>query len=154
MNYWILKSEGDCYSIDDLEKDNITAWTGIRNFQARNFMRDQMHKGDLVLYYHSNGTKEHPTGVYGTAKVIRESYPDPTQFDKKDQHYDPKSKKEDPQWVCVDIQFVSKFKVPVTLSEIKIDPKLEGILVAQKGSRLSVLPVSQKHFEYIKKLGK
>ncbi len=153
MNYWILKSEGDCYSIDDLKKDKIAAWTGIRNFQARNFMRDSMKKGDMVLYYHSNGDTENPTGVYGIAEITKTQYPDPTQFDIKDQHYDPKSKKENPQWICVDVAFVNKFKNPVTLSEIKIDPKLEGISVTQKGSRLSVLPVSQKHFEYIRKLG-
>lgn len=146
MNYWLLKSEGSCYSIDDLKKDKKTAWTGIRNYQARNFMRDQMKIGDLCLFYHSNSE---PTGVYGVAKVVSKPHPDMTAFDKKDEHYDPKSKTENPTWMCVDIAFVKKFKNPISLSEIKIDPKLEGIVVSQKGSRLSIQPVSEKHYKYI-----
>jgi len=146
MNYWLLKSEGDCYSIDDFKKDKKTAWTGIRNYQARNFMRDSMKVGDGVLFYHSNAN---PTGVYGVAKVVSAPHADETQFDIKDDHYDPKSKKENPTWMCVDIGFVEKFKEPVSLTEMKLDPKLEGMMVRATGSRLSVQPVSADHFHYI-----
>ncbi|MBY0328533.1 EVE domain-containing protein [Patescibacteria group bacterium] len=146
MNYWLLKSEGDCYSIDDLKKDKKTAWTGVRNYQARNFMRDSMKVGDGVLFYHSNAT---PTGVYGIAKIVSTPHADETQFDIKDDHYDLKSKKENPTWVCVDIGFVKKFDEPVSLTEIKIDPALDGMMVRATGSRLSVQPVSEKHFTYI-----
>ncbi|MCC7436332.1 EVE domain-containing protein [Candidatus Nomurabacteria bacterium] len=154
MNHWLIKSEGDCYSIDDLKKDKKTPWSGIRNFQARNFMRDSIKVGDKVLFYHSNGTKENPTGVYGTAKVSSKPHADMTAFDKKDDHYDAKSKKENPTWILVDVSFVSKFKKPVTLSQIKFEPKLKGIMVAQKGSRLSIQPVSKEHFEFITNMGK
>jgi predicted RNA-binding protein with PUA-like domain len=146
MQYWLLKSEGDCYSIDDLKNDKQTAWTGIRNYQARNFMRDNIKKGDLALFYHSSSN---PTGVYGIAKVVGAAHADETQFNKKDDHYDPSSKKENPRWVCVDVAFVKKFKEPVSLEEIKHDPHLAGIMVAQQGSRLSIQPVSEKHFKYI-----
>ncbi len=146
MQYWLLKSEGNCYSIDDLKRDKHTAWTGIRNYQARNFMRDSMEKGDLVLFYHSSST---PTGVYGIAKVVSAPHPDETQFDRKDDHYDPTSTKSDPRWICVDVAFVKKLKEPVSLDEIKRDPHLEGMMVRQQGSRLSVQPVSEKHFKYI-----
>lgn len=148
MNYYLLKSEASCYSIDDLQKDKKTAWTGIRNYQARNFMRD-MKVGDLVLFYHSNGKPSEPAGVYGVAKVCAKAHPDETQFDKKDEHYNPKATREKPIWECVDVQFVKKFVHPVTLSEIKFEPKLSGIMVAQKGSRLSVQPVSERHFNEI-----
>jgi predicted RNA-binding protein with PUA-like domain len=146
MRYWLLKSEGDCYSIDDLKQDKTTAWTGIRNYQARNFMRDDMKKGDMALFYHSSSN---PTGVYGIAKIVGEAHADDTQFDAKDDHYDPSSKKADPRWVCVDISFVKKFKEPISLEEIKHDPHLEGMMVRQQGSRLSVQPVEEKHFKYI-----
>ncbi len=149
MNYWLIKSEGDCYSINDLKKDKVVPWSGIRNFQARNFMRDSMKLGDKALFYHSNGTKENPTGVYGTAKVVSKPYPDQTAFDKKDDHYDPKSKKDSPTWMLVDMAFESEFKNPVSLTQIKFEPKLRGIMVAERGSRLSIQPVSKEHFEVI-----
>lgn len=154
MNYWLIKSEGDCYSIWDLKKDKKTPWSGIRNFQARNFMRDSMKVGDKVLFYHSNGTKDQPTGVYGTAVVASKPYPDVTQFDTKDEHYDPKSKQENPTWMLVDMKFSSVLTHPVTLSAIKFEPKLKGIMVAQTGSRLSIQPVSKEHFELIVEMGK
>ncbi len=147
--YWLIKSEGDCYSIDDLKRDKRTEWTGVRNYQARNFMRDGMHVGDLVLFYHSSAE---PNGVYGIAKVVEAAHADKTQFDKKDQHYDPKSKKDAPQWVCVTVGFVKKFKEPVSLALIKFDQNLSGMMVRERGSRLSVQPVSEKHFKYIEKL--
>jgi predicted RNA-binding protein with PUA-like domain len=149
MNYWLIKSEGSCYSIDDLKKDKKVAWSGVRNYQARNFMRDGMKIGDLALFYHSSSS---PNGVYGIAKVASEPHPDMTAFDKKDDHYDPKSKKENPTWMLVDIAYVEKFKYPVSLEEIKIDPALEGMMVRQIGSRLSIQPVSEKHFKYIRSI--
>lgn len=144
-HYWLLKSEADGYSIDDLKRDKKTAWTGIRNYQARNFMRDNMQVGDLCLFYHSNSD---PTGVVGIAKVASKPYPDPTQFDKSHYYFDPKSKKESPTWMLVDIAFVKKFKHCVTLAEIKADPELEGMMVRAR-ARLSIQPVSEKHYTYI-----
>lgn len=152
MQYWLIKSEGDCYSIDDLKKEKRTVWTGIRNYQARNFMRDDMQIGDLALFYHSNGSTSSPSGVYGIAKVVSKPHTDETQFDKKDIHFDPKATKAKPIWQCVDFAFYSRFAHPVPLSQIKFDPGLKGIMVAKQGSRLSIMPVSEKHFRHIKKL--
>jgi predicted RNA-binding protein with PUA-like domain len=149
MNYWILKTEGDCYSIDDIKKNKKTVWSGIRNYQARNFMR-QMAVGDLALFYHSSSD---PTGVFGVVKVTKKAFPDATQFNTKDDHFDPKATKEKPIWDNVEVAFQEKFKRPISLHEIKLRPDLAGISVAQKGSRLSVLPVSKTHFEIIQKLG-
>ncbi len=163
MNYWLIKSEWDCYSIDDMKKDKKVAWTGVRNYQARNFMTRDMKVGDMVLFYHSGGTTENPTGVYGVVKVASKAHVDETQFDKKDDHYDPKATKEKTRpngssgraiWHCVDMAYVKTFKHPVTLSEIKIDPKLNGMLVRTVGSRLSIQPVSKKHFDHILTLAK
>jgi len=151
MNYWLIKSEGNCYSIDNLKKEKKTSWEGVRNYQARNFMRDSMKIGDLTLFYHSN-TK--PIGVYGIAKVVSAPHADLTAFNAKDKHFDLKSTKEKPIWECVDFAFVEKFAHTVTLEDIKHDHKLEGILVAKKGSRLSVQPVSKAHFERIVGLSK
>jgi len=149
MSHWLIKSEGDCYSIDDLKRDKQTTWTGIRNYQARNFMRE-MQVGDTCLFYHSSSE---PTGVYGVAKVVGKANADPTQFDKKDDHFDPKATKEKPIWEAVDVAFVQKFAAPITLSEIKRNPKFKGIVVAQQGSRLSVQPVSPAHFTAMVELG-
>jgi predicted RNA-binding protein with PUA-like domain len=145
MHYWLLKSEPTSYSIDDLKRDKKIAWEGVRNYQARNFMQ-AIEKGDLVLFYHSGNDEK---GVVGVAKVAAAAHPDETQFAKADYHYDPKSKREKPIWYCVDVSFVKKFKRPVLLGAIKSDPELSGIMVAARGSRLSVQPVSPKHFEYI-----
>lgn len=147
--YWLMKSEADCYSLEDLKKDKITSWGGVRNYQARNFMMRDMCVGDIVFFYYSGGTKEVPAGIYGLASVSKLAHPDITQFDKKNDHYDPKSTFKEPIWYCVDIKFVKKFKTPITLAEIKFDPKLSGIMVAQTGSRLSIQPVSQNHGEYL-----
>jgi predicted RNA-binding protein with PUA-like domain len=146
MNYWLIKSEGACYSIEDLEKDKKTDWFGVRNFQARNFMRDDMKVGDMALFYHSNSK---PSGVYGVARVASPVHPDLTALDKKDEHYDPRSTKTKPIWECVDFEFVQKFRDPISLQYIKIDPKLSDMLVAKKGQRLSVMPVSKTHFERV-----
>jgi predicted RNA-binding protein with PUA-like domain len=150
MNYWLIKSEADCYSIDDLKKDKKTSWSGVRNYQARNFMKD-MRVGDLALFWHSGGN---PPAAVGVAKVVKEAYPDSTALDKKNDHYDPKHTKEKPLWFMVDFGFAEKFENPVSISAIKINPKLEGMMVTQIGSRLSVQPVSRAHFETIQKLGK
>lgn len=149
MHFWLMKSEASAYSIDDLARDKRTAWEGVRNYQARNFMRG-MEAGDLVLYYHSGES----AGAYGIAKVVAGAHADASQFDKKDAHYDPKATKEKPVWECVDVAFVQKFARPVPLRAIKAHPKLRGILVAKQGSRLSVQPVAKAHFEVIRKLGK
>lgn len=145
MNYWLIKSEPDCYSIDDLKKDGVTPWAGVRNFQARNHMRDGMKVGDKALFYHSS---TNPAGVYGIAKVASKPYRDLTALDPKDEHYEPKS-----EWVCVDMKFVSKMKRLVTLEEMKKDSKLNGILVAKRGQRLSIMPVSEKHFKRVVEMG-
>ena len=149
MNYWLVKSEGECYSIDDLKKEKRTAWTGVRNFQARNFIRDGMKAHDLVLFYHSSGSPKAPTGVYGIAEVVGAPYEDKTAKDPKDEHYEPKG-----SWVCTDIAFKEKFAVPVTLEEIKRDSAFGGMLLTQRGQRLSVMPVSKKHFDRICEISK
>lgn len=150
MNYWIIKSEAACYSIDDMKKDKKSLWTGIRNYQARNFMRN-MDVGDRALFYHSSSD---PTGVFGIVKITQKAQADPTALNKKDEHFDPKSTKENPIWLAPEVTFVEKFVRPVSLTEIKRRPDLSGISVAQKGSRLSVLPLSKTHFDIITKLGK
>lgn len=150
-NHWLIKSEASCYSIDDFSRDKKTGWSGIRNYQARNFMRDGMKIGDLVLFYHSSSE---PTAVVGVARVASAPYPDHTAWDKKDDHYDPKSPKEKPVWMMVDVEFVERFKEPVPLSLIKLDPAFSGMVLIQRGSRLSVQPVSESHFKRIVELGK
>lgn len=151
-NYWLMKTEPTTYSIDDLakEKNKTTHWDGVRNYQARNFMRDDMKKGDLVLLYHSNAK---PPGVVGICSIVQESYPDFTQFDKKDKHYDPKAVQDNPRWFMVDIKLKKRFKQLIPLDELKANKSLDGMVLTQKGSRLSVQPVSKKHFELIEKLG-
>jgi predicted RNA-binding protein with PUA-like domain len=149
MAYWLLKSEPTSYSINDLAREKQTIWDGVRNYQARNLLRDEVRKGDMVLFYHSS---TEPIGIAGIAEVVRNAYPDPTQFDTKDHHYDPKSKKENPQWVCVDVGFKRKFKRIMTLSELKNDPFFNDMVLTQKGSRLSVQPVQKKHFDRIMEL--
>ena len=147
---WLMKSEPDVYSIDDLERDGTECWEGVRNYQARNFMRE-MTEGDLALFYHSNAK---PPGVAGICRISRAAYPDDTQFDEKSRYYDPKSKREDPRWSMVDVTFVEKLDELVPLEALKDDPQLEGMRVTQKGSRLSVQPVEKKHFKRVLKMGK
>ena len=145
MKFWLMKTEPDVYSIGDLERDGTEPWEGVRNYQARNFMRE-MSDGDLVIFYHSNAK---PPGAAGLCRVSREAYPDDTQFDKKSKYHDPKSKKEDPRWSLVEVAFVEKFAEPISLQALKDDPALEGMLVTQKGSRLSVQPVEKKHVKRV-----
>jgi len=147
-SYWLMKSEPDVYSIDDLKKAKVTMWDGVRNYGARNNMME-MKKGDEVLYYHS---RQNPPAVVGVAKVSRESYPDPTQFDKKNKYHDPKSPKDDPRWHLVDVRFVKKFEREVSLHEIK-DRKTLSDMVLVNNSRLSVQPVKKKEFDMIVKMG-
>ncbi len=149
MAYWLIKSEGDCYSIDDFRKDKKTLWTGIRNYQSRNFMMKGMKKGDFCFFYHSNGN---PSGIYGLAKVSQLAVPDPTQFDKKDEHFYPKSKKEKPLWYCVEVSFVKKYPKVLSLEMIKKDAVLKTMEVAKRGSRLSITPVDTLCFKEIEKI--
>ena len=142
MNHWLMKSEPDAFSIDDLAKKKRAPWDGVRNFQARNNMR-AMAVGDLVLFYHSSVV---PPGAAGIARVCRAAYPDPTSWDRKSDYYDPRSTPEKPLWMMVDVEFVEKFPRLVTLDEMKADPRLAGMLVTRRGSRLSVQPVSAVHF--------
>lgn len=152
MKYWLMKSEPNCYSIDDLKKDTIEMWDGTRNYQVRNMMRDDMSIGDQALFYHSNAGKE--TGVVGVMTVHREAYPDPTQFDSKSDHPDPKSDPENPRWLCVDMKFEEKLSRLVSLQEIKLDPKFLNMPLVKKGNRLSVFPINKTHFDRIVKLSK
>ena len=145
MNYWLMKSEPSCYGIDDLKRDTVGMWDDVQNYQARNYMRE-MKKGDRVLFYHSSCEV---IGVVGIAEVYREAYPDPTQFDKKLYKYDAKSTKAKPRWDSVDLKFVKKFKEPLTLNELKLDPFFGDMLVVKRGMRLSVQPVLKKHYEKI-----
>jgi predicted RNA-binding protein with PUA-like domain len=145
--YWLMKSEPSAFSIDDLTKSprQTTCWDGVRNYQARNFMRG-MAVGDLVLFYHSNAD---PPAVVGIAEVVKTAYADPTQFDKKNRHYDPESDPSSPRWEMVDIKFVRKFPQPVTLDQLRNESKLKRMALLQKGSRLSVQPVSPAEWEHI-----
>ena len=150
MNYWLLKSEPDCYSISDLRKDGTTAWGGIRNYQARNCLRDEMAKGDLCLFYHSSAK---PMAAVGICEVVKEGYPDETQFDPADDHFDIDSEMDKPRWYAVDIAFRKIFHSPVLLSQMKNNSKLADMKLLSRGTRLSVLPLAKKEFDEIVRLG-
>jgi predicted RNA-binding protein with PUA-like domain len=145
MRHWLMKSEPDDFSIDDLERVGTEPWDGIRSYQARNYMRDEMSVGDRVLFYHSNAK---PPGVVGVAEVACEPYPDPTQFDPGSRYHDPKSDAADPRWILVDVRFVAKLPRLVSLDEMRGMPELEGMVLLGK-SRLSIQPVSPEHFDII-----
>jgi predicted RNA-binding protein with PUA-like domain len=147
--YWLMKSETEVFPIERLEKEGRAAWTEVRGYEARNNMRDKMKIGDGVLFYHSNAN---PSAVVGLAEVCSEPHPDETQFDKKSEYYDPKSPKDDPRWICVDIKFVSKFKRIVTLDEIKKTKGLQNMALVKKG-RLSVQPVTPEEWKIVTALG-
>jgi predicted RNA-binding protein with PUA-like domain len=148
-SYWLMKSEPDAYSIDDLKKDKVTLWDGVRNYSARNNMM-AMQKGDEVLFYHS---RQDPPAVVGVARVAtKESYPDPTQFDKRSMYYDAKSSKEKPRWYLVDVRYVKKLKNQVPLEDIKARKTLADMVLVNN-SRLSVQPVRKKEFDMIVKMG-
>ena len=148
MAYWLMKSEPEEFSIDDLKNrpKRTEPWDGVRNYQARNMLRDEMRKGDEVFFYHSNC--ETP-GIAGIAKVVREGYPDPTAFNPKDKHFDPKSNPDEPRWFLVDVQFVRKLKRVIPLSELKAEPALKDLLLVRRGNRLSIMPVTKKHWDHI-----
>jgi predicted RNA-binding protein with PUA-like domain len=148
--YWLMKSEPSSYSIDDLERDGRTSWEGVRNYQARNFMRDDMKVGDGVLYYHSGAN---PPGVAGLARIAREGYPDPSALDPKSHYHDPKATEEDPRWFMVDIEFVERFPDVVPLATLHDTAGLEEMLVNKK-SRLSVQPVAKQEFDIVARLGR
>jgi predicted RNA-binding protein with PUA-like domain len=149
--YWLLKCEPEAYTIEDLERDGATTWEGVRNFQARNFMRDDMKVGDGVLFYASNAE---PSGVTGVAEISREGHPDPYSFQEGHKYHDPKSDPESPTWYMVDIRFVEKFPGIVPLAVLKETRGLGDMMVVQKGSRLSVQPVTKKEFDIVVKLGR
>jgi len=148
MAYWLLKSESEEFSIDDLESrpHRTEPWDGVRNYQARNMMRDEMKAGDLAFFYHSNC--ETP-GIAGIVKIAREGYPDPTAFDPEDDHYDPKSDPDNPRWYLVDVEFVRKLKRVIPLAALKAERKLEKMPLTRRGNRLSVMPVRKKEWEHI-----
>ena len=141
-----MKSEPDVYSIDDMQRDGREMWDSIRNYQARNMMRDDMRIGDEIFFYHSN-CKE--PAIVGITKVASEPYPDPVQFDKKSRYFDVKSDEENPRWILVDVEFVRKFSRPITLAEIKAEKSLQDMILARKGNRLSIMPVEKKHWNKI-----
>ncbi len=151
--YWLVKSEPEAFSIEDLikSKNQTTHWDGVRNYQARNFLRDEMKVGDGVLFYHSSSET---MGVFGICEVTKEGYPDHTQFDPDSHHYFPSADPKNPIWFMVDIKFVKKFNKPVTLPEIKNNPKLKNMRLVQRGNRLSVMPVGKNEWDEIIKMGK
>jgi predicted RNA-binding protein with PUA-like domain len=146
---WLMKSEPESFGIDDLARVRIEPWTGVRNFQARNLMRDEMQVGDDVLFYHSNAT---PPGAAGLAVVHRTGVVDDTQFEPSSKYYDPKARRTEPVWICVDVSYVATFPRFVSLEEMHAEPRLADMLVLRRGMRLSVQPVSTEHFEIVKEL--
>lgn len=152
-NYWLFKSEPDCFSIDDLAAapDQTTFWDGVRNYQARNFMRDGMKEGDLALYYHSSAN---PPGVAGVVEIVREAYPDHTAWDPKSDHFDPKASPENPIWQMVDVRLVEKFPDLTPIDRLRDEPKLAEMELLRRGSRLSVQPVAKAEFECVLKVAR
>lgn len=147
MSYWIFKTEPETFSIDDLARLASTTWDGVRNYQVRNMIRDDIKIGDVVFVYHSNAGDQ--TGIVGTATVSSKAHPDMLAFDPKSDYYDPKSKKDTPTWLAIDIKFKSKAKNPIPLAQMKTNKKLEGLRILEKGTRLSITPVSAKHARVI-----
>ncbi len=146
MAHWLMKSEPDAYSIDDLASDGTEPWDGIRNYQARNMMRDDMKMGDKAFFYHSSCKVP---AIVGIMTIASDPYPDPTQFDHRSKYYDDKSTEDDPRWMLVDVAFDRKLKRPITLEEIKKHPGLDDFLLTRRGNRLSIFPVDKKHWDLI-----
>lgn len=146
--YWLMKSEPDVFSLDDLRRrpDQTEPWDGIRNYQARNYMRDEMQPGDLVLFYHS---RSNPPGIAGLAEIVSEAFPDQTAFDPDSDYYDPKSTPEHPRWVAVKVRFREKFPRFLSLAELKAEAQLKDMAVVKRGNRLSITPVNQAHFDLV-----
>ena len=151
MAYWLMKSEPDAYSIDHLrsQKRRTDHWDGIRNYQARNFMRDQMKMGDLAFFYHSNCSEP---AVVGIMEIVSAAYPDHTAFDPNEKHFDAKSDPDNPSWLMVDVKFKKKLKMPITLQAIKAEKKLADMRLVQRGNRLSILPVTPSEWRHILKM--
>jgi predicted RNA-binding protein with PUA-like domain len=147
MSYWLMKSEPDSYSIDDLESKGAPAmWEGCRNYTVRNFFRDAMQVGDLAFFYHSNAN---PSGIVGTMEIVSEAYPDPTQFNPESEYFDPKSPRDNPRWLLRNVLFREKFKRIVPLSELREVPGLEEMQVLRRGQRLSVMPVTDREWKIV-----
>ncbi|MGH9323515.1 MAG: EVE domain-containing protein [Vicinamibacteria bacterium] len=144
-SFWLMKSEPDVYSIDDLARDRTTYWDGVRNFKARNYMRS-MAVGDGVFFYHSNAD---PKAIVGIARVSKEAYPDPSQFDEKSDYYEPKANSEKPYWYMVEVEFASKLKEPLSLEKLRGVKELDGMALLKKGQRLSVQPVTEEEWKTI-----
>tara|TARA_Y100001970_G_scaffold222381_1_gene273487 strand:+ start:2254 stop:2709 length:456 start_codon:yes stop_codon:yes gene_type:complete len=151
MKYWLMKNEPDDYSIEDLKRDKTEPWDGIRNYQVRNMIRDDMSVGDLAFFYHSNC--EIP-GIYGLMTIASDAYPDHTAFDKKAKYYDARSKKDKPTWLMVDVKYKRKLKKIITLKDLKSYKQLSNMRVVQRGNRLSITEVNKKDWEFILKLEK
>lgn len=152
-NFWLIKSEPSCFSIDDLRNapNQTSPWDGVRNYQARNFMRDQMHIGDQLFFYHSNCK---PPGIIGIAEVVSEAYPDFTAFDPSSEHPDANSTPDKPRWFMVDVRFKKKFSQIIALDTLKHYPELQHMQLLQKGNRLSVLPIKKDEWDFIMQLNK
>ena len=151
MGYWLMKSEPTCFSIDDLAQrpNKITHWDGVRNYQARNMMRDDMKKGDLAFFYHSSCN---PPGFAGIVKIVKEAYPDNSAWHPESDHYDPKSTPDKPLWYMVDVQLMKKFKSLLSLEELRAHPLLQDLLILRKGNRLSITPVTEEQWRVIQQL--
>jgi predicted RNA-binding protein with PUA-like domain len=148
MNYWLMKSEPEAFSISDLKNspDQTGHWDGVRNYQARNMMRDGMKRGDQIFFYHSNCAEP---GIVGIMEVVREAYPDFLAFDPDDQHFDPKSDPAKPTWLMVDVKYMRTLSRTITLTELKQKPELFGLALIKRGNRLSIMPVSKEHWDFI-----
>lgn len=153
MKYWLIKSEPSCYSMQDLRNDITQPWDGVRNYQARNFMRDEMEKGDIAFFYHSNCNPPHIAGV---CKISKESYPDYTSWDDSPyaKHFDPKSSPENPRWFMVEVEFVEEFVHSIFLSDLRNNPKLASMQILQKGNRLSITPILPQEYKEIISMSK
>lgn len=151
MQYWLIKSEPTCFGIDDLKKcpEQTEPWDGVRNYQARNMMRDQMQIGDLCFFYHSNCKQP---GIVGVAEVVSDSYPDPTAFDPEEKHYDPKSDPDNPRWFLVDMKFIRDLKRLISLEEMRTVTELSEMWILRKGNRLSITPVTKNEWDTILRL--
>lgn len=148
MNYWLMKSEPDTFSITALQNrpNQIEHWDGVRNYQARNMLRDEMKLGDQVFFYHSNCADP---GIVGIMEIVKEGYPDHTAFDQNEDHYDRKSDPNNPTWFMVDVKFVRSFIRTITLTELKECPELDGLILTRRGNRLSTMPISKAHWDFI-----
>ena len=146
MAYWLMKSEPDVFGIDDLKRVRREPWDGVRNYQVRNMMRDDMRTGDQAFFYHSNCDEP---GIVGIMTIASQAHPDPTQFDTESKYYDPKSDPEEPRWLLVDVRYKRKLKRNISLKELKSHPELEDLALVRRGNRLSVMPISEHDWEFI-----